>query len=164
MDLTDCQFISDSVGVVNKEIDPDNHTYNLDNVRYINFPNGIRSFSRKAFYYARNILGFVFPETVDTFAWQSFEYCYALRSVEFPASVTSIGDVAFGHCYDLTTIRFHGTTPPEINYSAFHSAGSDYTSATPKQIFVPAGSRSAYYAQPGIARIVDDFGFTIVEY
>lgn len=164
MDLTDCQFISDSVGVVNKEIDADNHTYNLDNVRYINFPNGIRSFSRKAFYYAHNILGFVFPDTVDTFAWQSFEYCYALRSVEFPASVTSIGDVAFGHCYDLTTIRFHGTTPPEINYSAFHSAGSDYTSATPKQIFVPSGTRAAYYAQPGIARIVDDFGFTIVEY
>ena len=164
MDLTDCQFISDSVGVVNKEIDPDNHTYNLDNVRYINFPNGIRSFSRKAFYYAHNILGFVFPDTVDTFARQSFEYCYALRSVEFPASVTSIGDVAFGHCYDLTTIRFHGTTPPEINYSAFHSAGSDYTSATPKQIFVPAGSRSAYYAQPGIARLVDDLGFTIVVY
>lgn len=164
MDLSDCQYISDSVGVVNKIIDPDNNKYNLENVRAIVFPNGIRSFSRKAFYYARYIVEFVFPDTVDTFAWQSFEYCYALRSVEFPAATTYIGEVAFGHCYELTTIRFHGTTPPEINYSAFHSAGSDYTSATPKQIYVPAGSRSAYYAQPGIARIVDDFGFTIVEY
>lgn len=170
MDLTDCAFISDTVsGLVNyqtaEEI-PGEQTaaYALDNVGYIYFPEGIRVFGRKTFYYAHNVVGFTFPETVEEFAWQSFEYCYALRSVEFPASVTSIGEVAFGHCYGLTTIRFHGTTPPEINFSAFHSAGSDYTSATPKQIFVPAGSRSAYYAQPGIARIVDDFGFTIVEY
>ena len=170
MDLTDCAFISDTVsGLVNyqtaEEI-PGEQTaaYALDNVGYIYFPEGIRVFGRKTFYYARNVVRFIFPESVEEFARQSFEYCYALRSVEFPASVTSIGEVAFGHCYDLTTIRFHGTTPPEINYSAFHSAGSDYTSATPKQIFVPTGSRSAYYAQPGIARIVDDFGFTIVEY
>ena len=97
------------------------------------------------------------------FARQSFEYCYELRTVEFPASVTYIGETAFAHCYKLTTIRFYGTTPPEVDYSAFHLAGDDLP-ATTKQIFVPAGTAEAYYAQSGIARLVDDLGFTIVVY
>lgn len=157
----ECSVVGDTLSNVNIEIDE--NVYSLDNIWYLHLPKGIRTVARKAFYYAHNVREFKFPEGIKTFVWQSFEYCHALRSVEFPASVTSIGEVAFGHCYDLTTIRFHGTTPPEIDYSAFHSAGSDYTSATPKRIYVPAGSAEAYYAQSGIARLVDDFGFTIVE-
>lgn len=162
MDLTECEFISDSVGNVNVQIDSDNNIYSLDNVRYIHFPPNVKTFARKSFYYTHNVLQFYFPDGVVGFAWQSFEYCYALREVEFPASVEWIDDVAFGHCYDLTTIRFKGTTPPEITYSAFHSAGSDMPG--PKRIYVPRGTTAAYYAEEGIARIVDDFDFVIVEY
>lgn len=168
MDLTDCAFVSNTVsGEVNyqtaEEIPGEQSAaYALDNVGYIYFPEGIRVFGRKTFYYAHNVVGFTFPESVEEFVWQSFEYCYALQSVEFPAGVTYIGDVAFGHCYNLTTIRFRGTTPPEIEFSAFHSAGSDQPG--PKRIYVPTGTTAAYYAQQGIARIVDDFDFAIVEY
>lgn len=162
MDLTECEFLTDSVGIVNRQIDSDNNIYSLDNVRYIHFPPNVKTFARKSFYYTHNVLQFYFPDGVVGFAWQSFEYCYALREVEFPASVEWIDDVAFGHCYDLTTIRFKGTTPPEITFSAFHSAGSDMPG--PKRIYVPRGTTAAYYAEEGIARIVDDFDFVIVEY
>ena len=163
MDLTECEFLSDSVGIVNRQIDQENNIYSLDNVRYIHFPPNVKTFARKSFYYTHNVLQFYFPDGVVGFAWQSFEYCYALREVEFPASVEWIDDVAFGHCYNLTSITFKGTTPPEIDYSAFHSAGSDVASTNPHVIHVPTGTTAAYYAQPGIARLVDDFGFTIVE-
>ncbi|MBR0281256.1 MAG: leucine-rich repeat domain-containing protein [Oscillibacter sp.] len=160
LDLSACTFISDEVPVVNTEVSEG--VYSLDNIWYLHFPENVRVIKRKAFYYASKIYQFFFPEGIREFAWQSFEYCYNIRIVNFPESVEFIDDVAFGHCYKLTTIRFYGSTPPTIVYSAFHSAGSDMS--TTKRVYVPAGSREAYYAQPGIARIVDDFGFTLIEY
>lgn len=165
LDLSECTFVSDDVPVVVAEIDTENHIYNLDNIWYLIFPPNIRTIKRKAFYYAWNIRQFEFPDGIREFAWQSFEYCYNVRQLEFPASVEYIGDVAFGYCQKCTLIRFRGTTPPEIDYSAFHNAGIDYDSSqTWKTVRVPLGTREAYYAQPGIARIVDDFGFTLIEY
>lgn len=160
--FTDCAIVGDTLSGVSIEVDDD--VWSLRNIWYFYIPNGVREISRKAFYYARNVYQFYFPEGIQVFGRQSFEYCYNLRNVTFPESVTYIGETAFAHCYSLTTIRFEGTTPPEIDYSAFYSAGSDYTSATPKRIYVPSGTAEAYYAQSGIARLVDEFGFTIVVY
>ena len=159
--FTDCAIVGDTVSGVSEEIRTG--VWSLDNIGWFYLPKGTREVSRKAFYYARKIRQFYFEDGIQVFARQSFEYCYELRTVEFPASVTYIGETAFAHCYKLTTIRFYGTTPPEVDYSAFHLAGDDLP-ATTKQIFVPAGTAEAYYAQSGIARLVDDLGFTIVVY
>ena len=165
--FTDCAIVGDSLSGVSVQLvhpTEGDELWSLDRISYLHLPAGVRVVERKAFYYAKSIYQFTFPDGIEVFSWQSFEYCYNLRQIAFPASTKTIGDVAFGYCERCSLVRFYGTTPPEVSYTAFYNAGVQLSESTPRRLYIPAGSREAYLAEEGIARLVNDYGFVVIEF
>lgn len=81
----------------------------------------------------------VIPETTRSIGKYAFEGYEDLLEVELPKQVTAIGTHSFADCINLTKVTVHMQQPPAI-------AESTFTNRANADLYVPAGTLSAYKA------------------
>ena len=123
-----------------------NFYINDQEIKDLVIPNTVDSIHDYAFRSCTSLTSITIPNSVTSIGSSAFESCFSLTSVTIPNSVTSIGNYAFYFCWDITSVTCESTTPPTMNWTAFHNG---LNGIIPQYLYVPCGCVSAYKAADG---------------
>ena len=114
-------------------------------ISHINLPEGLELIESNTFGWCQNLQDtIVIPSTVIQIRSRAFAECSKLTAVILPAGLQGILGEAFANCRSLDYVRCLGTTPPELDPSAFN--GVEKNNFT---LVVPDGAVDAYRNAPG---------------
>jgi len=141
-------------------------------LKSIILPSRITSIGFAAFSDCAGLTNITIPNSVTLMGISAFENCTGLTNITIPINVTSIEISAFAGCSELTSVifpenikiikssAFSGTklteihiknpTPPRIDSSSF-----DGINKKTCKLYVPIGSRNAYWLAWGFDNIIE---------
>ncbi len=115
----------------------------------------------RSFYNVNLLKSIIIPEGVKEIGESAFYYCNVCSSIEFPSTLESIGKRAFT-TYDKTPIevKVYRFVPPTMDPDAFSS-----TSYKVSKLLVPQGSKAFYAANPSWSKFsnIEEFVVTGIE-
>lgn len=119
--------------------------FNTCGMSHINIPEGVEIIEKYTFLNCKNLQDTItIPSSVTTIMNEAFAGCEKLTAVILPKDLMAIQGGAFANCRSLDYVRCLGTTPPELDPSAFD--GVEKNNFT---VVVPDGAVDAYRNAPG---------------
>jgi hypothetical protein len=118
--------------------------YDVNNLKHINFSEGVTSIGQMAFAYCNNMQKVIIPNSVKSIDYAAFYGCTALDTLILGAGVEQIGDYAFNSSENLEIVLSFPLIPPVITESVFANAA--YNNA---KLYAAVSALPAYQAAVG---------------